>query len=129
MLVFKNEENIQSKKDKVLEEIDLLSHNPNDVLGICGQNRYFQNGLTIPEVKNLGIKRMLKIKKLQLKILKYLEKADAVKIQHVLEKERQKLCPKCEGSIINNEPELRCDKDLLQMVFCDMMRQAIVVKN
>jgi len=129
MLVFKNEENIKSKKDKVLEEINLLLHNPNDILGLCGQNRYFLNGLTIPEVKNPGIKKMLKIKKLQLKILKYLDQEKPEKIYQVLETESKKLCSKCEGSIINNDPELKCDKDLLQMIFCDMLRQSIKVIN
>jgi hypothetical protein len=125
MLVLKNKDNIRAKKEKTLDELKILQHNSGDVLGIfSGETRQ-----GVVNYKTPQLRKLIKLKKLQLKICEWLKKERPEKIHHVLMKERQKLCSKCEGSLIRGDSDLLCDNDLTQFVFCDMMRQAITVNN
>jgi hypothetical protein len=125
MLILKNIDNIRAKKEKTLDELKILQYNPKDILGIFSG----KDTNNIINYKTPQLIKLIKLKKLQLKICEWLKKEKPEKIQFVLNKERQKLCPKCEGSLIRGDSDLLCDKDLKQYVFCDMMRQAISVIN
>ena len=127
MLVYKNIDYLEFKKEKTLEELQQLNKTTKPNIEIFKRDVYFANGETLTTKKKEKTNRVIKIKKFQLKVLKWLRLVEPEKIYSVLETEKQKLCHKCETSL--KDGDLSCDNDLMQFVFCDMMNKSLKVVN
>ena len=114
MRIVKNEKVIAAKREKLIEEIEYLVKNDGPALVL---NAGYMNR-----------KDALRMKRWQMQIQDFTERATVEQLALVLYKVMEMLCKACkEDGLPKGDP--RCSADLRKFIYCDMIRQSLVKEN